>query len=171
MMNAGHYQKLAGNSLAFSVVAMSMGLLTAAAVAPILNSLSFPAGEPYYNFLANLCHQSFHKVFFILGHPSGLCARCSGGYLGVMLGTMFVYYFQGKSHSIIANLTLYSLGTTLLILAIIEALIELGDQNLMRFLSGLIGGFGTGLAFASLVAIIFTIGKSQCRTKNLGTSD
>ncbi len=166
-MQAVYYQKLVGNLLVVSVAAASVGLLTSAVLAPILNSLSFPAGEPYYNFLANICHQNFYKVFFIFGHPTGLCARCCGGYLGIILGTTFVYYFQRKSHSTITNLTFYSLGTTFLILAIIEALIELGDQNPMRFLSGLMGGVGTGLALASLTAIIFTIAGGRCKTKDL----
>ncbi len=153
-----------GNLLVFSAVAGSASLLVSATIAPILNSQSFPAGEPYYNFLATICHQKFHKVFFILGHPMGLCTRCFGGYLGVILGATFVYYFQRKNYSLFANLTVYSLGVTLLVFAILEALIKLGDHNLARLLSGLLGGVGTGLAFASFVGILFTIGGNrQCK--------
>jgi hypothetical protein len=49
--------------LYFFTIAGALALVFSAFIAPIANWVAFPAGEPFYEFLANICHQDFARVF------------------------------------------------------------------------------------------------------------
>lgn len=130
--------------LAPNYIAILPAVLIAAAVsAPILNNLNYPDGEALYRILANICHQDFFRSFSISGHPCGLCARCLGGYSGMLAGLLIVN--SQKTLQIIRMLVLYCIGSTALLFAILDALVKFGDSNVYRFVSGSVGGFGFGL--------------------------
>lgn len=134
-----HPLQLAPNYIAI----LPAGLIAAAVSAPILNNLNYPDGEGLYRILANICHQDFFRSFSISGHPCGLCARCLGGYTGMLAGLLIVNL--QKTLQIIRMLVLYCIGSTALLFAILDALVKFGDSNVYRFVSGSVGGFGFGL--------------------------
>ena len=41
---------------------------------------------PLYHFFGYICHQRPDRSFFILGEKFGVCSRCFGVYLGLVLG-------------------------------------------------------------------------------------
>ena len=128
-----------------AIIALSMAFL-----APLLNAETYPAGEGIYELLNRICHQQFERVFFINGHPTALCARCVGGYLGIaIIGTLSVF-FASRLDDITRNFPFYGTGATLLLIAVIEAIISVNDGQTFRFFSGLSGGLGIGLMFYSL---------------------
>ena len=119
------------------------GIVAVSIYAPVMNSISYPNGEGAYELLSNMCHQDFFRSFSINGHPCGLCARCLGGYLGVIAGLLSINV--KKKINPITMLWFYSIGSTLLILAIVDALVKFGDSNIYRLISGGAGGLGFGL--------------------------
>lgn len=126
----------------------AFGLLVAAAAAPIGNSLiGYPSGEKFYQFLEPICHQFPTLSFWLFEHPMALCARCTGGYLGVMLGAILMSKLAPRY----GLLPVYAGGLTVLFLAVLEALIHPTDDNVWRMTSGLLGGGGAVLAFIALV--------------------
>lgn len=120
-----------------------IGLVGAAIYAPVMNSFSYPNGEVAYEFLSKICHQDFFRSHSILGQPCGLCARCLGGYIGVSIGLLSIN--RPKRFTSNNLLFMYSIGTSLLLVAIIDALVKFGDGNWYRFFSGGAGGLGFGL--------------------------
>ena len=52
-------------------------------------------------FLSPLCHQAVERSFHILGHPLSVCVRCTGIYLGFLLGVILYPLFRhADRHSI-----------------------------------------------------------------------
>jgi uncharacterized membrane protein len=43
-------------------------------------------GTPLYTFFSYLCHQIPARTFHLAGEPFGVCTRCFGVYLGIVLG-------------------------------------------------------------------------------------
>ena len=66
--------------------------------APILQSHSFgnAASVLYFSF-SRICHQIPDRSFFIYGHPLPVCQRCSGIYLGLLLGSLIGNHFIHRS--------------------------------------------------------------------------
>jgi uncharacterized membrane protein len=44
--------------------------------------------SPLYSFFGYICHQLPDRSFHILSEPLGVCSRCIGVYLGLLLGTL-----------------------------------------------------------------------------------
>lgn len=64
-------------------------------LAPVLKSLSNPAGDMIYILFSPLCHQLPERSLMIFDHPMAVCARCFGIYLGFFLGTLFYPMING----------------------------------------------------------------------------
>lgn len=66
--------------------------------APILLSFSCPriASVLYLSF-STICHQIPDRSFFILGYSFPVCERCSGIYLGLLLGSLVEARFVHRS--------------------------------------------------------------------------
>ena len=141
------FHKLPSNYL--SVI--PIGVLATAIYAPTSNFLNYPDGEAAYQFLSNICHQDFFRSFSIASHPLGLCARCAGGYCGVAFGLLLLN-FQ-RLVNVNRLLLLYSIGSSLLLLSIIDALVKISDGNIQRFFSGGVGGIGAGIMMLCFVSI------------------
>jgi len=116
--------------------------------APIFNAFGFNIGESIYNLLSHICHQHFERVFFVFGHPTALCSRCIGGYLGVFSALIALIFYQKENKE--AYISLYAIGSTILLLAIIDGLVKFGHSVEFRFFSGALGGLGFGLMGASI---------------------
>lgn len=89
----------------------------------------------------------------------GICARCTGGYSGLLLGAMVFYLLCAK----VSPPVLLLVGIFSAVAGIGEAYLHLSDDNVWRFTSGLIGGTGLALTFCSLVVIIagIVVGATQ----------
>ncbi len=138
----------------------AIGLLAIAMLAAFLNSVSYPNGEAFYEFLSQICHQDFHKTFHLLGHPLGLCTRCTGGYLGVIIGAASVLFLV-RPFRFVPILSAYSIGMTLFMIAVMDGILKVFDGNMERFFSGLVGGAGSALAFSSLIYLVFSLKRSS----------
>jgi uncharacterized membrane protein len=75
---------------AIAVIAVWVGLILAAPLARANGLEGFAA--PIYRFFSYICHQIPDRTFDLLSHPMGVCSRCFGVYLGVLLG-MATYPF------------------------------------------------------------------------------
>lgn len=64
-------------------------------LAPVLKSLSNPAGDMIYILFSPLCHQIPARSFIINDYPLAVCARCLGIYLGFFLGTLIYPMING----------------------------------------------------------------------------
>ncbi len=138
----------------------ALALLISAILAASLNSLSYPNGEIFYEFLSQICHQDFHKSFHFLGHPLGLCTRCTGGYLGVIIGAASVLLLV-LPFRFVPILSAYSIGMTLFMIAVMDGILKVTDGNIERFFSGLVGGAGMALALSAFVYLFFSLKRSS----------
>ena len=76
-----------------------------------------------------------------------------GGYIGVLAGVAAVSLQQGKNREYF--ILAYAIGSTILILAIVDALVKFGDSNAYRIISGFFGGIGFGCMLAASALLRF----------------
>ena len=131
--------------LYFFTIAGALALVFSAFIAPIANWVVFPAGEPFYEFLANICHQDFARVFYAFTHPMALCPRCVGGYVGLTIGLIVSWRKLLIGMNDCSLNPQFGIGTVLAIIAVGEAYVSLNDFGFFRLFSGAVGGFGFGL--------------------------
>lgn len=110
-----------------------------------LSSLLAPvlAYFQYYDLSAKLtsvfvysCHQRPDRVFWILGYPSALCARCFGFYLGVALSCIFACFKEIKTRKI----SIIILFLFVFIDLFLNVVIGFDTHNCTRFLIGIFMG-------------------------------
>jgi len=135
-----------------SVVALPTLIILAAAVAAPLGNglLGYPTGERFYSFLSDICHQFPTRSFWLFEHPLAICARCTGGYLGITAGFIAVLLAKGptgRNH--------LAIGAALFVTALLEAYVGLSDGNIWRTFSGFVGGYGLMLLISSASALFF----------------
>lgn len=107
------------------------------------------------NFFGKICHQIPERSFFIKGTQMLICARCTGLYIGIMLGILFLVLFK---KIVFYNILLFVIFDLLLIiLEILDFYIRrkklIRDDNITRFFVGVFGGIGLG----NLLIILFFI--------------
>jgi len=117
----------------FIIVILSIG-------APILQTIyGYPDGESIYILLHKICHQYPTRSFWIMNRPFALCSRCFGGYLGLSLASLLITFNNKFFYRII-------IGIIFLLPGIIDGLVQLKysyeSTNLIRFITGMIGGIG-----------------------------
>lgn len=112
--------------------------------------VGYPAGEKFYAFLSPICHQFPTRSFCAHGHPLGICARCLGGYSGILIAALL----WNKIASNTSILKIYAVALTLFFFAVLEALIGLNDGNYWRFVSGFTGGAGALLTAMSAIRML-----------------
>ncbi len=120
--------------------AIALGIVTFSVAAPVIqNFFGYPAGEEIYYHLSGICHQYPTRSFWIFDRPFALCARCTTGYLGLMIFAFFFKISWNYSKRLL-------LGFLFLFLAVLDPFIQLffnyESNNYLRFLSGIIGGAG-----------------------------
>jgi len=123
-------------------------------MAPLLFKIHiYKSSETIYHLLSGICHQAYSRSFWVAGVPIGICARCSGIYIGLFLssfGSLFNYKCQYK----------YTFGLLLIIPLAIEktAFSSFSISNTIRFIVGILVGFGGGIVFYSLIKkLIFAL--------------
>lgn len=109
------------------------------------------------NILNLICHRKPERSFFIKNHQFPVCARCTGFYISVFLYFTYVYFFYVDYTPF-----LIILAILLLVPAFIDGLTQLLDyresNNILRLITGLLGGLGLGIlikAFKYLLLLIF----------------
>ncbi len=141
----------------FLTFTLSLVIFLTGLAAPIGNGLfGYPNGELFYTYLSPICHQQPLRSYWLFDHPLALCARCTGGYLGVIIGCIFCFYqFRKFPHS--KRMTIYTLSFIgLFLLSVGEAYLKIWDSNLSRFISGFGGGLGFG-GMSYIIGIILSI--------------
>ena len=139
----------------FKVMRIALGgfflsLATLSFLAPIIQSaIGYPGGENIYSGLSNICHQYPTRSLWITNRPFALCSRCFGGYLGISLALLFVNSTVNYSRRI-------ALGIILALPGIVDGGIQLittyESTNIIRFISGFLGGLGLFYIFFSFMS-------------------
>jgi uncharacterized membrane protein len=123
--------------------------------APILASRAHytPASFIYLLF-SNVCHQMPDRSFIFAGFPFAVCHRCSGIYLGLMLGTLFKNPLLKHSPGIRRAWVLASIVPLLIDVLLPLAGLWTGSTT-GRFLTGLLFGIMlSGLLFQGIVELL-----------------
>ncbi len=97
--------------------------------------------RPLYNFFSYICHQQPERSFFLMEHQFGVCSRCFGVYLGLVVG--FLLYPLWRSIGEIEPLPRFWLFLSLVPIGIDWSLTAFGiweNTHLSRFITGLILG-------------------------------
>ena len=125
-------------------------ILVAAVAAPSGNGLlGYPSGERFYSFLSDICHQFPTRSFWLFDHPLAICARCTGGYLGITAGFVAVLLSKGPT-----GRNYLVMGAALFVTAVLEAYIGFSDGNIWRAISGFAGGYGLMLLISGACAFL-----------------
>ncbi|MBT3839297.1 MAG: DUF2085 domain-containing protein [Candidatus Marinimicrobia bacterium] len=111
-----------------------------AIMGPIIQTIfGYPNGEYFYLTLSPICHQYPTRSLWIFNRPFALCSRCFSGYLGLGFGFLLIY----SQHKYFKRLII---GIALLIPGVLDGVIQLTSiyesTNIIRFFTGLSGGFG-----------------------------
>lgn len=98
-------------------------------------------------FFAPVCHQIPERSFHIMGCPIAVCARCSGIYIGFLLGTI-VYPFVRNLETVMLP-PRWILGIGIIPMILEMCLSRLGVIGTHRYLLGL-----SGLVLGGVIAFI-----------------
>jgi len=106
------------------------------------------------NVLNVICHRNPERSFFIKGHQFPVCSRCTGFYISLIMYFTYTYYYY-------VNYTpelLLSAGLLLIPTGIdgITQFFEFRESNnVLRFVTGLLGGLGLGILIKALKYFIY----------------
>ena len=108
------------------------------------------------NILNLICHRKPERSFFIKNHQFPVCARCTGFYISVFLYFIYVYFFY-----IEYTWFLITVAVFLLVPAFIDGLTQLlgyrESNNILRLVTGLLGGLGLGILIKAFKYLLFLI--------------
>ena len=144
--------------IALAVVTAWLGLILAA---PLARITGFPAlSQNLYGFFSYICHQIPERTFHVSGEPMGVCTRCFGVYLGIVIGFAAYPLWRDLADTeppprfwLFASLIPVGVDWSLTILGIWE------NTGLSRSLTGLVLGFACAtFIIPALVEIFQNIG-------------
>ena len=96
-----------------------------------------------------ICHRIPERTFNIRGHYFPVCSRCTGFYIAAFSYFIFVYYFYVQYTPI-----LILLAILMIIPALLDGFTQLigfrQSNNILRLLTGLIGGVGLAILFKAI---------------------
>lgn len=95
------------------------------------------------------CHQMPERSFFIKGYQFPVCARCTGVFIGYLLAPFF-YVKVG-----FAKLKGFAIGGLVLMFLdwLLQAVHFKESTNGRRFITGILGGFGSMVVFLKLCSV------------------
>lgn len=103
-----------------------------------------------------ICHQNPERCFHINGKPMKLCARCTGFYPGIITGILLAIPVQ-----IYVNpepVQLFILAMVMIAPMAVDGITQYTGirktNNIIRFITGILGGAGAGLMLGSILADI-----------------
>ncbi len=78
------------------ILAIAGFWLLAIVAAPISRSSDLTTlANPLYKFFGYICHQISARSFFVFGEQLGVCSRCFGVYLGILVGVAVYPLWRG----------------------------------------------------------------------------
>lgn len=108
------------------------------------------------NVLNLICHRMPERSFFVKGYQFPVCARCTGFYISLIIYFIYAYYFF-----VDYNLFLLIFAILLLIPTVIDGLTQLFEyresNNILRFITGIMGGIGLGIIVKAIKWYIYII--------------
>jgi uncharacterized membrane protein len=103
-----------------------------------------------------ICHQHPDRCFSVNGKPMKLCARCTGFYPGLVIGT-FMSVLIPILYSL-SSLAIFILTCILLAPMAVDGISQyIGrreSNNILRFITGILAGAGTGMLLGWVIADI-----------------
>lgn len=105
-----------------------------------------------------LCHQLPERSFFFHGRQFPICARCTGIFIGYLLGIGYALIF-GKIPSYIALILILPL----IIDGGFQHLRKWESTNIRRLITGMLAGIGTDYLLFYLVSTGYNHGKQITR--------
>lgn len=105
------------------------------------------------NLMRIICHQKPERSFYIFGKKFFLCTRCTGLYFGFLIFLILFFLFNWFQQISILKLTIIFLITItpLLIDGLTQLFYLRESNNSLRFLTGILAGFGIALIFAYII--------------------
>lgn len=114
-----------------------------------------------------LCHRNPRRSFFFRGHQFPVCARCTGFYISGILTIALLRIFSWDFYYLYINndyfsvFLLLSISIILLIPAGIDGTTQLlnirESNNILRLITGLLGGLGLILLYRISLFIILKV--------------
>ena len=128
---------------------ISAMLFISSIAAPVLESLRIPQANIIYYCLKYLCHQIPSRCLWICGSNAGLCSRCFGMYLSfsICMTLAFFRIFNCSKKAVVLGVFLIF---PLLTDGAIATATHYTSNNLLRIVTGILFGFGSGLLVLSL---------------------
>lgn len=116
-------------------------LLISSILAPYFESIRMEAASLLYSFLSNFCHQKPSRSLWIFGSPMGIDSRSFALYASFLLTGLRLSTSQSRIH--------WKSGLLFLIPILIDGFTQLfglrESTNVLRLLTGALGGIGLGL--------------------------
>lgn len=110
------------------------------------------------------CHQKKERSFFFCGKQLPLCARCTGELVGILFMPIYIAFFGFPNYLISLVFLL-----PLIVDGFVQALTKYSSNNPLRFITGLMFGFGLACLFIqSLIATFwwgFNYGRQRMFSK------
>lgn len=110
---------------------------------------TFLLGKNYF-----FCHQMPDRTLKLFGHYLPVCSRCTGLYIGSIIGFIFL-------HEMYLSQISFYLGIILIIPTFIDGYTQYNglrmSNNFLRFVTGLIGGIGLILILISFKWFIINL--------------
>lgn len=94
------------------------------------------------------CHQRPERSFFWNGHQFPVCARCTGVYIGEVISLLFWF----ACHTLCINLS-FVFCSIMFLDWLLQHQRILESNNIRRFITGVMGGYGTMALEISLLQL------------------
>ena len=138
------------------------------ALAPVMLSTGFSSvSNPIYTFFSYICHQIPDRSLHLAGHQMAVCSRCSGVYLGLLLG-MLAYPLWRQLYEI-EPIPRFWLFLSLVPITVDWSLTVFGiweNTHGSRLITGLILGFACSTFIVpALVEIVRNLSGRRARTQ------
>lgn len=106
------------------------------------------------NVLNLICHRKPERSFFIKEHQFPVCSRCTGFYISLIIYFTYTYYFFVDYNSF-----LLIFAVLLLVPSAIDGTTQFLEfresNNVLRFLTGILGGLGLGILIKAFKYFIY----------------
>lgn len=103
----------------------------------------------FYPFTRFICHRIPERTFNIRGHYFPVCARCTGFYISAFSYFIYVYYFYVQYTTLMIIIAILIMIPTFLD-GFTQLLGSRKSNNMLRLLTGLIGGVGLAILIKAL---------------------
>lgn len=108
---------------------------------------------------SGVCHQLDYKSFSSFGYHFHVCARCSGIYIGALIGSILTLFYSNQKHLNIKYL--YVGALPMLIDVLFQSINIVPYIKISTFVTGLIFGFTVFIFFLSAIENYFLIHKTK----------